>query len=455
MSGETRFRSGGQVRRGWRLASAVTAAVLACLAATSARANGRYPMADQIVVDPGNFSHLVARATFGLLDSDDGGRTFRWVCERAVGYFGIEDPPIAVTADGSIVVASSKGISVSADGGCTWIRNAGIAGTWYGVDVTVVPARPHEALALLSSSADGVYTTSIFKTSDDGVTWEALVTSLGRSFLATTLEVAPSNPERIYVSGRVLPEGTTAMLRSDDGGHTWAQFSLELSVADSVFIGAVDPRNADVVYLRSNGDDIGRVLVTGDGAVTWREVWQAPSDVSGFALSPDGSTLAVGGSNVGVSVASTADHVFRKTSEASVYCLTFWGDKLLVCTKEAIDHFSIGISDDLGEHFAPLLHLGDVLPRSCAADASAGVCALEWSDIATAIGADAGARSTDAGNTADRASGGGCDCSLRPLCRSADRSRWWLAGLAIAMAGARMRRAGARRALRSSAQYLP
>ena len=445
MSVGTPFRS-----RGSRLAPAVVAAGLAWLAAAPARANGRYPLADQIVVDPGNPAHVVARATFGLLDSDDGGHSFRWICETAVGYFGVEDPPIAVTANGSTVVASSKGISVSADGGCSWIRNPGLTGTWYGVDVTVVPARPHEALALLSGFSDGAYTASNMKTIDDGVTWEKVAASLGTSFLATTLEVAPSNPDRVYVSGKVLPDGAGAMLRSDDGGQTWMRSSLDLTGAYSIFIGAVDPRNPDVVYLRTNADDIGRVLVTSDGAMTWKEVWQAPSDVSGFALSSDGATLAVGGSSVGVSVASTTDYAFRKTSNVGVYCLTFWGDKLLVCTKEAIDDFSIGISDDLGEHFTPLLHLSDVRPRACAADASAGVCALQWSDIATTIGADAGTRPDDAGTPAgdDRATSRGCGCSLtRPLAGRGD-----LLLIGVALVGARARGARARRARRCLGQ---
>src|SRR5689334_4702545 len=156
--GRTRARP---ATRGAAWAAAMAAAI-AC-AASPAQANGRYPLADQIDIDAANPSHIVARATFGLLESDDGGQTFRWICETAIGYFGVEDPPIAVTAGGSAVVASSKGLSVSADGGCSWIRNAGLTGTWFGVDVTVLPARPHEAVALLSSFTDGVYTVSIAK----------------------------------------------------------------------------------------------------------------------------------------------------------------------------------------------------------------------------------------------------------------------------------------------------
>jgi photosystem II stability/assembly factor-like uncharacterized protein len=431
---------------------AVTAATLALIVTAPARANGRYPLADQIAVDPRNPAHVVARATFGLLDSDDGGQSFRWICERAVGYFGVEDPPIAVTADGSTVVASSKGISVSSDGGCSWIRNPGLTGTWFGVDVTVVPARPHEALALVSSFTDGAYTASILKTINDGVTWNQVVPSLGASFLATTLEVAPSDPDRVYVSGKVLPGGSAAMLRSDDGGRTWTRSSLEISGAYSIFIGAVDPQNPDVVYLRTHADDIGRVALTSDGAATWREIWQAPTDVSGFALSPDGVTVAVGGSSVGVSVASTVDYAFRKTSNVGAYCLTFWGDKLLVCTKEAIDNFSLGISDDLGEHFAPLLRLGEVLPRACAADTSASICAPEWSDIATTIGADAGKHPADAGPTGgdDRATVRGCGCMLGARRRPGARGDFLLIG--VALVGARVPGVRARRAARGLRQ---
>jgi photosystem II stability/assembly factor-like uncharacterized protein len=399
------------------------------------RANGRYPLADQIVIDPVNPDHIVARATFGLLGSDDAGQHFRWVCETAIGYFGVEDPPIAVTANGSIVVAHSKGLSVSPDGGCSWIRNAGLTGTWFGVDVTIVAARPHEALAVLSNFQDGAYTVSVVKTVNDGESWDEIVTSLGTNFLATTIEVAPSNPDRVYVSGKVLPGGGAAVMRSDDGGRTFSPFLLEIRGAYSIFIGAVDPRNEDVVYLRTNADDIGRVLVSVDGAQSWKEIWQAPDDVAGFALSPDGVTLAVGTSSVGVSVASTTDFAFRRTSNAGVYCLTFWGERLLVCTKEAIDAFAIGVSDDLGEHFQPLLHLSDVLPRDCSRDTSAAVCVFDWAETAMAIGADAGTRGKpDAGPLPTGSRSEGCNCALG---RARGRSPSAAAvAIAVAIAGA-------------------
>ncbi|MET0592326.1 MAG: hypothetical protein ABW133_06485 [Polyangiaceae bacterium] len=399
-----------------RFAVALTTCGAALFGASHAHANGRYPLAGQLVIDPANPDHMVARATFGLLDSDDGGRTFRWVCESAIGYFGVEDPPIAVTASGAAIVASSKGISVSPDRGCTWLKNPSLTGKWYGVDVTVQPSRPHEALAVLSNIVDGAYTVSVARSTNDGTTWDEMLSTFGTTFIATTIEVAPSNPDRVYVSGKVLPDGTAVMMRSDDGGHTWTSHPLDIEGAFfSIYIGAVDPHDPDMVYLRTNADDIGRVLVSRDGAATWTEVWQVQDDVAGFALSADGSTLAVGSSAHGVSVASTSDFAFRRTSNAEVYCLTFWGEKLLVCTKEAINGFSIGVSSDLGEHFEPLLHLRDVLPRSCGAGtpSSTQVCAAEWEMFAPTIGADAGARAPiDAGSDTAAPPAQSCSCNF-------------------------------------------
>ncbi len=125
--------------------------------ALPARANGRYPLANQLVARPGDASHLVARSTFGLLRSDDAGATWTWVCEDALGMLDVaEDPSLALTGDGTTVVAYSQGINVSHDG-CTWTPAVGIPAGRFAVDVTVSPARPHDVLAIelsINNSSD-------------------------------------------------------------------------------------------------------------------------------------------------------------------------------------------------------------------------------------------------------------------------------------------------------------
>jgi photosystem II stability/assembly factor-like uncharacterized protein len=374
-----------------RLAQALIGGALVWLVPSASLANGRFPLANQLVVDPVNSKHMVARATFGILESDDDGATWTWICEDAVGYFGVEDPAIAVTANGSTLVASSMGLAVSHDGGCSWTKRMVGADRRSGVDVTVNPVNPHEALALESLYTGGVYSVSLLKTSDDGDTWTE-VGPLPVNVLAETVEIAPSNPDRVYVSARINPSQVSALLRSDDGGLTWTQNVMDLPTGASAYIGAVDPQNPDVVYVRAQvpANTLGRVHITRDAGVTWTQIWRGQGDVAGFALSADGATVALGGPESGINVASTSNLMFTSPNPLGPSCLTWSKGKLFACAKEAVDFFSIGTSDDKGVSFVPLLHFPDITPRACGAATSAAVCAATWSSVASTIGADAG-----------------------------------------------------------------
>lgn len=103
-------------------ASVVVAASTFGLLSTprEARANGRFPAANQLVAAPGDPSTLTLRTTFGVLLSRDAAGTFDWICERAVGYGGVEDPSLAMTSATSIVAGTFEGVTVSANGGCGW-----------------------------------------------------------------------------------------------------------------------------------------------------------------------------------------------------------------------------------------------------------------------------------------------------------------------------------------------
>jgi len=424
-----------------------------------ALANGRFPLANQLVVDPRNPAHMVARATFGILDTSDGGGTWTWICEDAVGYFGVEDPPIAVTADGSTIVASSKGLSVSRDGGCSWARPPSPDGTRAGVDVTVNPTNPHEALAIESSFMNGVYSVFLTKTSDDGAAWTD-VGPLPSSFLAETVEMAPSNPDRVYVTGRNNPSQLSALLRSDDGGQTWlTPQMIDLPAGASAYIGAVDPSNPDVVYLRVQvtTNTIGRALMTRDAGVTWKQIWTGAGSVAGFALSGDGATLALGGPDSGLNIADTTDLAFSRVNTIGPSCLAWSGGKLFACGKEAVDEFSIGVSDDKGVDFMPALHFTDITPRACGAATSASVCASSWGSVAGTIGIDAGVDAPSPLVTSGQPlpkvdAGGGWSCAFHPA-RAKDRSPvWGLIAAACCVATAlrgRSRGAGRDRARRS------
>jgi hypothetical protein len=98
--------------------------VLACAAAAAGagdgHANGRPPATTNVKFQPGATETFYLPVTFGLLKSSDGGDSFRWVCEAAIGYSGVYDPDYAITPEGDIYVTTFEGLRVSRDGGCTF-----------------------------------------------------------------------------------------------------------------------------------------------------------------------------------------------------------------------------------------------------------------------------------------------------------------------------------------------
>ena len=407
------------MRSNRRNALALSILLTTALGVRSARGNSRYPLAGQVVISPGNASTIVARSTFGMLSSSDAGKSWTWVCESAIGYFGVEDPPIAVTGDGTTLVASTIGISVSHDGGCSWRTNPGLTEARFAVDVTVQPAHPEQAFALISGRVDGSYLVWLARSDDNGATFTEIEPPLPRDFVATTVEVAPTNPLRVYVSGKITSTQQGAIQRSDDGGLTWTASLLDVHGSPSIYIGAVDPLDADVIYIRTLSDVASRVIASRDAGATWKDVWSAPGDVPGMALSADGSTMALGGPMAGINIASTADWAFRQTSSVGTYCLSWLGNDLLACGKEAVEGFSIGVSHDEGAHFAPLLHLPDIVPRPCPSGTAAEGCATAWGPIALQIGVDAGpdgspppAHNPELNPVGDERPARGCSCIM-------------------------------------------
>src|SRR5262249_13829830 len=163
----------------------------------------RYPSANQMVLRPGNPNRLLVRTTFGLLLSNDAGKTWDWVCEGAFGYQGAGDLGVTYTGGGSVLVAPPKGLVVSVNRGGALGLAGGAAEGRSLVDVTVRPDKPAAAVALASalSTATGSHDSQVFTTEDDGATWAPLGAPLDPAAELATIEVARSDPGRIYASG--------------------------------------------------------------------------------------------------------------------------------------------------------------------------------------------------------------------------------------------------------------
>lgn len=378
------------------------------LASTPAHANGRYPNADMLIVDPSQPSHLVLRATFGTLVSTDQGSNWLWICEEAVGYMG--DPALTVLADGSLLHAFLGNVTVSAAEGCVFNPVPFNAEGRSAIDVTLDTLDRSHAW-VLASGLNGRRQASVLDVSATAVS----PVSAADNFVPSTIEVSRSRPERMYVVG--FDEGfQSTLLTSDDRGQSWSSRPISLYPALPMYLSAVDPTDPDTLYVRVDNGASDHLIVSRDAGLTFVDVLTIPTDMLGFALSPDGSRVAAGGPGVALQVAGTTDFAFRPAANVlSLRCLTWAERGLYACAQESLDRWTLGLSTDQGQSFTPLWHVQDLVPLECAASTSTGsVCPRAWLDVSAQIGADLvpdGVPNSGAQVAAPSPSKGGSSCS--------------------------------------------
>lgn len=283
--------------------TATLAAGLAVTAAPPAQANGRPPASVKLVFRPGNTTDILAGVTFGLMVSRDDAQTWRWICESAVGFQGTFDPDYELTASGTIWATTFEGLRFTRDG-CTWSGVPAPLGSWL---VTAIAVSP-DGGTVYAGAADPVLGSGIFKSTDDGLSFQA-TGDLGRVFdWFDTLVVSPSHPERLYGTGYRVQSGQPRqkiLFRSMDAGQSWELLPVVAfggtDISD-IQIAAVSPTDPDHVYVRLTfahstiGEAIYRTTTWStplvSGGPTWSVVLDLPTYINGVVVREDGSVLA-------------------------------------------------------------------------------------------------------------------------------------------------------------------
>jgi MYXO-CTERM domain-containing protein len=368
------------------------AAVGACvlLIAGPAWANGRFPASNQIIFSPSDKSLIILRASYGIMPSHDNGATWQFLCEDALGLTATTplDPELALTHNNALVAGVTDefrmsrpylGLDVSPDVGCSWNCIVGPLLHQAVSDVVVRPDAPDVVLAVASTylpmDAGGGTSSQVFQSTDDGANWSPLGRALDRLVLIQTIDVAKTDPARIYLSGTrgVGAQKTASLFVSMDTGESWTERQLPMfdpSNEEFIWIGAVDPTDPDRVYVRSSAPVLqggkSRLYVTTDAGKSFQVLLDFPimplqngvihtgiGELLGFALSPDGSKVYAGTKEGMLFMAAKSDLNFRTmNSSVAVQCLATRGDELWACS-DAKSGFIIGVSTDDGMHFCP------------------------------------------------------------------------------------------------------
>jgi hypothetical protein len=357
-------------------------------------ANGRYPTANQVAFDPIHADHFVVGTTFGLLESRDRGSSFGWACDPALSIVDQEDGMFAITASSETVIATFTGIAFSADG-CTYQKAPDL-------DQKIVPdlslsrSSPHHLLAFhMVRADDGTYESQVVSSDDDGHTWTSLGSPLPPDLLPLTIDIAPSDPQRVYLSGRLdkSDQYASGLLNSHDVGNTFERVVVPgTSGFRNAYIAAVDPLDADHVFVRVDQTGGTVVLASRDGGKTFVELFRGAGQLLGFALANTGRSLALGGPQDGLWVGPSDGTSFERRSDVGPTCLGYQGEALYVCANFKTAGFSIARTFDQGATFEPLLRF-DALCGGSTCGAASGVgelCPSEWRKVAPALGATCG-----------------------------------------------------------------
>ncbi len=421
---------------------------------------------------PDDPTTLFLRTTFGVLVSRDAGKRWRWICERALGYEGQWDPPIAATRDGRLWVGLEDGLRVTRDG-CEVETIAELDGET--VRDLTTDARGETLFVITGAPGKRSWVWRRPGPAASNARFERLA---GMDDVnVTTIEVAPSRPSRVYVSGQSYSTIRGQIHRSDDGGATFTTYvggagdagastgsrdgdagakiwrsSGELAADGPFFIGAVDPRDPNrllVRHLHAKGSDL---LVSRDGGRTFKNVLSMVSSMFGFAKSEDGTTYWAGSGlpEHGIFRSTDRGEHFEPTSNSGVLCLhrATSGD-LFVCQNAlSLGAPAIGVSHDQGKTVESLARFDDVEgPVRCEeTDARASLCAGAWAETKSLLSADAGAsgeldagrprrRKRDGGASGDGASepsksGRACGCEVVGATSSGPTDlRWLIAGI--------------------------
>ena len=358
---------------------ALSAAALLAIATATAHANGRPPATSSIQFQVGHDSDVLLGVTFGVVLSHDGGATWQWMCESSVGYGGTFDPQYLWFASGAMFATTTNGLHVGRDG-CTFAQTTALGADY----ISAIARGPDNALYAAASDPTDA---TIYKSTDEGVTFPqtAAPGALGTQW--QSLATAPSDATRVYLSGWAMPSGgprSFLLFRSVTGAQAFTALPTTsftpISDASTLDVVAVSPTDADLVFVRvtSESGTVGDAIYrSADGAQTFTKVLEVADAITGLVVRPTGDVIAAT-PTLGIYRSIDGGATFQPVATAPVlhpHCLA---------------QNSAGALWACAENYA-----NEMMGAATSSDGASWTSALRYQDIAAPIACGAGTTQHD------------------------------------------------------------
>jgi uncharacterized protein (TIGR03382 family) len=290
-------------------------ALASVLAASGvAQANGRPAGTSTINFRQGHEQDIAAGMTFGMVISHDGGATWHWMCEKAVLYGGLFDPDYVYAPSGALFATTFDGSLVNRDG-CVFAPIAAFGKKFF----SSITQGPDGALLMAAADVpDGMGNlgdAKIYKSTNDGMAFNTGATAGMINDWYNSIEVAPTDATRVYVSGYRLGTGgarSWQIYRSSNGGTSFTPVtSTGFTTSDNSSIDIVGIKRGapDTVFVRvslvdgTTGDAIWR---SDNAGQSWTKIFPTTAnpvkDEMSFVVRANGD-IVVGTRNSGAFVA--------------------------------------------------------------------------------------------------------------------------------------------------------
>jgi len=355
----------------------------ALLSARGARGDGAFADSQRLFLPPERPAQLVLATNFGIVTSEDGGRSWSWTCEQPAAHdaTGYQLGP----APRRRLFAISFAVAVHSDDlGCSWTAAALPAGA-RALDVFPDPSDAERVYASVAIGVASEQRSVLLASRDGGQTFDTVLYQPPPQTVILGVESARSSPATIYLSLRQGPGSHPRLARSDDAGQTWQLFDVEANTgAFDLGIIAVGAADARELYLRVRSFPDEALAISRDGGATVRLAARIPGGVlSAFGRRADGTLLLAGVNARGGVVLGSPDGVSWSSWTSAPLARDFAerGGQLHVVGDDARDQFAIAASagpTEDGTGLRRLMGFTDVSSvRACAVVSCAAACRAE------------------------------------------------------------------------------